>query len=143
MTLYQKFHKAFNQSKNSGLNKIVKFEHSGCIYGIQYTGDHQRDRVLVCRHFIGADAGYSLISTCNFSKAVFEIMIDSFWHRSHNLKEFFSMSKSFRRLNHLYKIRERWIGGKCFMLRGSTEYTWIKNRLPWEAKHHIFNGLIY
>lgn len=142
MTLIQKFKKAFNQSKEGGLNKIVKFEHSGCIYGVQYTGDHRGDRVVVYRSFLGAYSGYTLISTRNLSKAVFEIMIDSQWHRFHKINEFENRSRSFRKLNHLHKNREQWMGEKCFMIRDSVEYTWIKNRLSWEAKYNIFNGVI-
>lgn len=142
MTLIQKFKKAFNQSKEGGLKKIVKFEHSGCIYGIQYTGDRRGDRVVVSRFFLGAYSGYTLISTRNLSKAIFEIMIDSQWHHFQKIKDFVNKSRSFRKLNHLYKDRSQWIGGKCFMIRGSVEYTWIKDRLPWEAKYNIFNGVI-
>lgn len=142
MTLIQKYTKAFNQSKEGGLNKIVKFEHSGCIYGVQYTGDHRGDRVLVYRCFLGGYSGHTLISTRNFAKAVFEIMIDSQWHRFHKINEFINRSRSFRRLNTLRKDREQWIGGKCFMIRDSIEYTWIKDRLPWENKYRVFNGMI-
>lgn len=143
MTLYEKVQFAVKQSKNGGLNKIVKFEHSGCIYGVQYLRHHRGDRVMVYRCFLGEDlSGYSLISTRNFSKAVHEIMIDSQWHRFHKINEFINRSKSFRKLNHLHKDREQWIGGKCFMIRDSIEYTWIKDRLPWETKYDIFNGKI-
>ena len=143
MVLVQKFKRAFNQSKKGGLNKIVKFEHSGCIYGVQYTGDHRGDRVAVYRCLLGEDlCGYALIRTRNLSKAVFEIMTDSQWHRYHKINEFKNRSRSFRKLNHLYTTREQWMGGECFMSRGSIEYTWIKDRLPWETKYNIFNGVI-
>lgn len=142
MTLYEKVKVAIKQSKTGGLGKIVKFEHNGCIYGVQYTGDHCGDCVLVHRCFLGAHSGHTLISTRNFAKAVFEIMIDSQWHRFHKINEFINRSRSFRKLNHLHKDREQWIGGQCFMIRGSIEYTWIKDRLPWETKYDIFNGKI-
>lgn len=142
MTLYEKVQLAVKQSKNGGLNKIVKFEHSGCIYGIQYTGDHRGDRVAVYRSFLGGHYGYTLISTRNFAKAVCEIMIDSQWHRFHKINEFINRSRSFRKLNQLHKKREQWNGDQCFMIRDSIEYTWIKNRLPWDTKYRIFNGEI-
>lgn len=142
MTLIEKFARSFYQSKKDGFNKIVKFEHAGCVYGVQYTGDHRGDRVLVHRCFLGADSGHTLISTRSLSKAVFEIMIDSQWHRFHKTNEFINKTRSFRRLNGLRKDREQWIGGKCFMIRGSIEYTWIKDRLPWENKYRVFNGII-
>ena len=142
MTLYEKVKVAIKQSKTSGLNKTVKFEHNGCVYGVHYTRDHKGDRFLVHRCFLGADVGHSLISTRNFAKAVFEIMIDSHWHRFPEINESINSSRSFRKLNHLYKNREQWIGGKCFMIRDSIEYTWIKSRLPWETKYDIFNSII-
>lgn len=142
MTLYEKVQSAVKQSKNSGLNKIVKFEHNGCIYGIQYTGDHRGDRVAVYRSFLGGYCGHTLISTRNFAKAVFEIMIDSQWHRFPKINEFINRSRSFRKLNQIRKNREQWNGGQCFMIRDSVEYTWIKNRLPWDTKYRIFNGKI-
>lgn len=142
MALIQKFKKAFDQSKKGGLNKIVKFEHSGCIYGVQYTGDHRGDRVVVYRAFLGDYCGRTLIRTRNFAKAIFEIMIDSGWHRFHKTNEFINRSRSFRRLNALHKDREQWIGGQCFMIRDSIEYTWTKDRLSWKTKYDIFNGKI-
>ena len=37
-----------------------------------------------------------------------------------------ALVQKFKKVNHLFKDREQWIGGKCFLIRGSVEYTWIK-----------------
>lgn len=142
MTLIQKFTKALNHSKEGSLSKIVKFEHNGCVYGVQHIQHHRGDRVLVHRCFLGEECGYTLLTTCNVSKAVYKIMLDSQWHHYHKINEFKNRSRAFRRLNNLHRVREQWIGGKCFIIRDHVEYTWIKNRLPWETKYNIFNGVI-
>lgn len=142
MTLYEKVKTAIKQSKTGGLEKIVKFEHSGCVYGIQYTGDHRGDRVRVWRCFLGDSDRICLIHTRDSRFAIHEIMIDSQWHRSHKINEFINRSRSFRKLNQIYKNREQWNSGQCFMIRDSIEYTWIKNRLPRDTKYRIFNGEI-
>lgn len=140
MTLYQKFYQALRQSKETGLNKIVKFSHSGCVFGVQYAGDHRGDRVIIHRCFLGDRAGYTLINTRDLSKAMWEIMVNSQYNR-HKINEFRNQSRSFRKLNQLFRAREQWQGGTCLMLRGGTQYTHC-NRLPWKTKYRIFNGVI-
>lgn len=141
MTLYEKFYYALKQSKNKGLSKIVKFSHSGCVFGIQYAGDHRGDRVIVHRCFLGNRAGYTLINTRNFSKAIWEIMTNSQYNRYAKINDFLNCSRSFRKLNRLFNTREQWQGGQCFMIRRGVEYI-RGDRLPWETKYRIFNGVI-
>ena len=141
MTLYQKFYNALRQSKKSGLSKIVKFSHSGCVFGVQYTSDHRGDRAIVHRCFLGDHTGYTLINTRDFNKAIWEIIVNSQYNRYAKINEFLNRSRSFRKLNQLFRNREQWQGGQCFMIHKGVEYI-RGDRLPWETKYRIFNGVI-
>lgn len=140
MTLYEKVKIAIKQSKTGGLEKIVKFEHSGCVYGVQYTGDHRGDRVRVWRCFLGGSDRICLIHTRDFKFAVHEIMIDSQYNHYNRINQF-NRLRSYRKLNHCFKSRVQWDGDKAYMIRNGIEYAHIK-RLPWETKYDIFNGKI-